>query len=865
MDAAEQKQKRVPMLRPGCGSKGQKIRLLTNHFDVKIDNTDYYFFQYSVALYYEDGKPVEAMKGVGRKVMDKIKETYSSELDGKEFAYDGEKTLFTVGSLPRKKLEFTVLLDKVSSERTDGKSSPGGNESDKKRRKRVSQSKTFKVEISYSTEIPIKAISDALHGIESEDFLDAVRVLDIVLRQHAANKGCLLVRQSFFHDNKRNFDVLGRGILGCRGYHSSFRATQSGLSLNMDGTLTTIVKPGPLLDFLLDNQDIQYSYEIDWVKAKRTLKNLRVRVAPANTEWRICGLSEDICRKQRFTLRRRSAEIDGENFVETEPTISEYFAKYRDINLEYSGDLPCVNVGKPKRPIYIPIELCSLLPLQRYTKALTVRQRSSLVEISRQKPQEKIRTLTDALRISNYAAEPLLRTCGITINNEFMQVEGRVLAAPELEFGDGEDFPRNGRWIVKDKKFSNPVTIKDWVVVNFSARCNIFDLCRDLVKCGEMKGIDPQYRRAPPPVRVDKMADQVMSRLHDKPPTIILCVFADRKNSEIYGPWKKKALLELGVVSQCLAPQRANEQYLTNLLLKINAKLGGVNHRLAVERNIPVLIDKPIIFGMDVYHGSPGQSGVPSIAAVVSSRPSSIYRYRASVRSQSPKVEMIESLYKPLPTGEDGGIIRELLEEFYKSSRPPVKPSQVIVFRDGVSELQFKQVLNIEFEQILQACTALDESWSPKFTIIIAQKNHHTKFFQQERPKDNVPPGTVVDSKVCDPRYYDFYMCAQNGMIGTSRPTHYHVLLDQNAFTADELQELIHSLSYVYQRSTTAISIAAPIRYAHLAASQASHFLKYEDLSETSSGHGGVTSAGNPPVPELPKLHNRVCRSMFFC
>ncbi|XP_021745726.1 protein argonaute 4-like [Chenopodium quinoa] len=109
MDAAEQKQKRVPMLRPGCGSKGQKIRLLTNHFDVKIDNTDYYFFQYSVALYYEDGKPVEVMKGVGRKVMDKIKETYSSELDGKEFAYDGEKTLFTVGSLPRSHLKGRMV------------------------------------------------------------------------------------------------------------------------------------------------------------------------------------------------------------------------------------------------------------------------------------------------------------------------------------------------------------------------------------------------------------------------------------------------------------------------------------------------------------------------------------------------------------------------------------------------------------------------------------------------------------------------------------------------------------------------------------------------------------------------------------
>lgn len=39
-----------------------------------------------------------------------------------------------------------------------------------------------------------------------------------------------------------------------------------------------------------------------------------------------------------------------------------------------------------------------------------------------------------------------------------------------------------------------------------------------------------------------------------------------------------------------------------------------------------------------------------------------------------------------------------------------------------------------------QACKFLDEKWSPKFTIIVAQKNHHTKFFLDGSP-DNVPPG----------------------------------------------------------------------------------------------------------------------------
>ena len=69
-----------------------------------------------VSISYEDGCPVDG-KGVGRKVIDRVHETYRSDLDGKDFAYDGEKSLFTVGSLPRNKLEFTVVLEDVTSNR----------------------------------------------------------------------------------------------------------------------------------------------------------------------------------------------------------------------------------------------------------------------------------------------------------------------------------------------------------------------------------------------------------------------------------------------------------------------------------------------------------------------------------------------------------------------------------------------------------------------------------------------------------------------------------------------------------------------------------------------------------------------------
>ena len=123
----------------------------------------------------------------------------------------------------------------------------------------------------------------------------------------------------------------------------------------------------------------------------------------------------------RFTLKQKS----GSDEDSIEITVYDYFVKHRHIELRYSADLPCINVGKPKRPTYIPVEvellfplkleklimlviaflplecfffliqLCSLVSLQRYTKALSTFQRASLVEKSRQKPQERMRVLSD--------------------------------------------------------------------------------------------------------------------------------------------------------------------------------------------------------------------------------------------------------------------------------------------------------------------------------------------------------------------------------------------------------------------------------------------------------------------------------------
>ena len=55
----------------------------------------------------------------------------------------------------------------------------------------------------------------------------------------------------------------------------------------------------------------------------------------------------------RFFLKsKRGKDGDGE-----EITVYEYFAQHKRMKLRDSADFPCINVGKPKKPVYFPLEV----------------------------------------------------------------------------------------------------------------------------------------------------------------------------------------------------------------------------------------------------------------------------------------------------------------------------------------------------------------------------------------------------------------------------------------------------------------------------------------------------------------------------
>jgi len=238
-------------------------------------------------------------KGLGRKIIDKLYDTYSSDLAKKEYAYDGEKSLFTVGPLPHNHYEFSVVMEYSSARPI---SRDFGEEGEHKRAKHLHCIKNFKVLVKYAAMFPLSLVIDVSQGTGMEKTQSTVRILNIILRHQQAKRGCLLVRQSFFNDNRENLVPLGGGVSGCFGFHSSFQTTQSGLILNMDVSTTLVMTPGPVIDFLLANQNVRDPRQIDWAKAKWMLKNMRIKCKHNKLEFKIIGFSEFTCDQQLYRL-----------------------------------------------------------------------------------------------------------------------------------------------------------------------------------------------------------------------------------------------------------------------------------------------------------------------------------------------------------------------------------------------------------------------------------------------------------------------------------------------------------------------------------------------------------------------------------
>lgn len=481
-----------------------------------------------------------------------------------------------------------------------------------------------------------------------------------------------------------------------------------------------------------------------------------------------------------------------------------------------------------------------------------------------------------------------MREFDLQVSREMTQLTGRVLQPPKLRFGNGgiiKDITPNchdRQWNLLNSHVAEGSQITRWTIISFGGTqaqrssiprfiSQLSNRCQQLgISLSKDAIIGPSFE----PIQILDHVSHLESKLRKLHEAVsgnlqlLICVM--EKKHKGYADLKRIAETNIGVVSQCcLYPNlmKLTSQFLANIALKINAKLGGCNVILynTLPCQIPRLFadDEPVIFmGADVTHPHPLDDSSPSIAAVVGSMNwPEANKYISRMRSQTHRQEIIEELEK---------MSEELFQEFLVSVGK--LPSRIIFFRDGVSETQFYKVLEKELQAIRAACSRF-KGYKPSITFLVVQKRHHTRLFLNDKKQafsrghhfsENIPPGTVVDTVITQPREFDFYICSHWGMRGTSRPTRYHVLWDENHFKSDELQKLIHDLCYTFVRCTKPVSIVPPAYYAHLAAYRGRLYL---DRSDAMGIRGTMTLSRSaiPLTSPLPEIKDSVKKLMFYC
>lgn len=337
---------------------------------------------------------------------------------------------------------------------------------------------------------------------------------------------------------------------------------------------------------------------------------------------------------------------------------------------------------------------------------------------------------------------------------------------------------------------------------------------------------------------VDKALTRFTKTAGKKPPTLLV-VFLPVNESGFYNAVKFMCDVKYGISNVCVCEpgkmwnRSLDPMTLANIALKVNLKLGGRNQSLDPSKLGLISEGKTMIVGIDVTHPSPGsKKAAPSVAAIVASVDKHAAQWPAALHVQEARKEMVSGLKE---------LVKSRLRLWQKHNRNFL-PENILVYRDGVSEGQYKLVLEQELPAIQQACEELQSGKGQakiKITIVVVGKRHNTRFYptkvEDADRSSNPVNGTVVDRGVTEARNWDFFLQAHTALQGTARPAHYYIVWDEifqrqkpkppfNS-AADVLEDLTHNLCYMYGRATKAVSICPPAYYADLACERARRYL----------------------------------------
>ncbi|KAF1843981.1 eukaryotic translation initiation factor 2C 2 [Cucurbitaria berberidis CBS 394.84] len=745
----------------------------------------------------------------------------------------------------------------------------------------------------------------------STECIDTINFLDHVMREWPSQQ-YTQIKKSFFQRGEQRFD-LGGGIEAFKGVFASLRPVlddrfQKSLSVNVDvanGTFWRAQELTRAIGQVFNCTPPQFSQRFkeakrDWKNSilKKDLRRFkRVGVSTTHTktptQWTIDEFVNMDANEATFPdPDDRQPDVDPRRLRQI--SVSSYFRQKYNINC--MPGVPVVRMTKKirKGPVYMPIDVLKIDTNQRYNIKLSDTQTSSMIKFAVTLPRDRWAAVQQGVRLLNWPSDPYLRHYGLQVSPNAAKVKARILPSPTVHFGAGSKEPTikpqdliAGRWRLDGRKFAinnKDHPVKAWGICCIQGRGSppvqaVEAFAQKFVQIYEGHGglivAHPQHGKKPwmgpgnlsdGGEMVQKVWNQTGNR-YAMPPMLLFFIVNDR-NVDVYRRIKKSCDIRFGVASQVLQAKHvmsASPQYISNVCMKVNAKLGGatsVTKSQLIPKVAPRSASIPtMVVGADVSHPAPGAASTEaaSFAAITVSLDPNFVKYWAEVQTNGNRVEMVTTANID---NHFGYMVKNWIQKIGQGRAP----QRVLYIRDGVSEGQYAAVLEEEVKDMKECFKKLGCKDMPKFTVVIAGKRHHIRFFPDAGKGDrnnNPLPGTLVESGCTHPFEFDFYLCSHVAIKGTARPIHYQCILNEGEWASAELQQFIFEHSYQYVRSTTPVSLHPAVYYAHLAADRARAHLndnpvssgKKESKADQQSSTGS-SSKQNVEIAPLMAMQN---------
>ncbi|RMY49126.1 hypothetical protein D0865_07676 [Hortaea werneckii] len=903
--------------RRGYGTQGKAITLRTNYFVIKTA-AELNLPQHEKVWYRYDCEVTPApSKAKCRRLFDKI--FTHPKFDGITWASDWAKIIVTTEPLD---LEGTEWKQKVviPPEPVPGVE-PDAYQGevpqfvqDAQNRNRVE----FRITLtgSFNVRDVINLLQSKSPGAEYASASEVLQLANIITCKppntgnYIRNAGSNRFYPHKGHPGVESYD-LGNALEALRGYYASVRPAVGRLLLNLNVTSGAFYKPLPLKDLLTE-----YGHH------KTDMAENFIRMLKVEAAYTKDGQAQPFMKKIKtivgYSQKPRFGDAKAVKFqykASTSPdaqpvltSVFDYFKTHHGITLKFPGDA-VLNVGTKADPQYLPLELCTVVAGQPFKRLLQGDQTSEMLKFAARTPNLNAMSIAgtqrspgNGLRLfrllnpndpnGEMVQRSSVKPWGFQVGVDMMTVPGRILNNPQIKYGSKSVTPRGGSWNCADVKFARPGLMGKWtvLVVNHNGQKGraLNPQPRDGLApeplFSELEGFLKKYglqmtqRQKTQNITLDTLSLQNRATNNRQ----LEHIFSSAESNGInflfvvipeYDAWLYARIKYFGDVKYGIHTinsvgsklQKVNGQgmYMGNLALKFNIKSGGVNHHIEGTLGKP-LDNKTMLMGIDVTHPSPGsKEGAPSISCVVASIDDYLTQWPGDIRTQTGRQEMVDGL-------EDMVIKRlELWQKYHKNELP----AKIILYRDGVSEGQYDQVLLRElpsFHAAFKRKYGAENKW-PKMTVIVVGKRHHTRFFptsrdhadynpQREKGSWNPLPGTIVDRHIGNRILGEFWLQAHQGLQGTARPAHYVILKDDIKFEADELQRFTHNMCYLFNRATKAVSICPPAYYADLLCERGRSYL-HSTLNEN---HGTDSSVFDASEEWTGGVHPKLAESTWY-